>query len=417
MNPDKKKCLSSTFGGTARFIPRNRKRGWRNDIISYVLKKWTVCLLILCSLLPLSGCWSKFELTERGFVMGVAIDLAKNGDIELLTQIYRPTFAQALTTATTTASSINIKTHDQSVMEAIRDIPIHLGRKAQWSHLRVIIVGEKLARSNDLGHLLDLFYRDHEPRSSVSLMISKGNAEKMFLKKPLIEQTTAQQFLRVKESSYHTSAKTIDNTLLDLMLQLKSASGDALVAYVYGEDDSKEVFSAAGLALVKKGKMKVVIPASKVEGLLMLRNVYRSGVVEVKCPSGNGENETAEILTFKVKKKPVIKREQIAVNIQMEGDIAIGELKCTNITSTEVEEQFIKQVEAEILRQLRSTIKFLQASQMDVIGVADEIYRSNPRKWEQLKEDWDDRFAQITFNIKIKLRLVTSGTISSKPAG
>ncbi|MGO4548777.1 Ger(x)C family spore germination protein [Paenibacillus sp. 2TAB23] len=381
------------------------------------MKKWMLRLFVLCSLLPLSGCWSKFELTERGFVMGVALDQGENGDIEILTQIYRPSSAQTISSATTNASSINIKTNDQSVMEAIRDIPIHLGRKAQWSHLRVIIIGEKLARSNNLGHLLDLFYRDHEPRGSISLMIAKGNAGKLFMKKPLIEQTTAQQFLRTKESSYITSAKTIDNTLLDLMLQLRGASGDAMVAYVYEDKDAKDIFSAAGLALLKKGKLKVVIPASKVEGLLMLRNDYRSGVIEVKCPGGNGENETAEILSLQAKTKPIFKGEQISVNTEIQADIAIGELKCTNINTYGMEQQFVKKVEDEILKQLNSTIKFLQSNQMDVIGIADKIYRANPRKWEQLKEGWDERFSEITFNIKLKLRLVTSGTISSKPAG
>lgn len=381
------------------------------------MKKGILCLALLLSLFMVSGCWSKFELTERGFVMGVALDQGEDGKIELTTQIYRPASTQTMSAVSTNASSININTRDDSVMEAIRDIPIHLGRKAQWSHLRVIIVGEKLARTHNLGHLLDLFYRDHEPRSSVSLMISKGNAGKLFEKKPLIEQTTAQQYLRAKESSYITSAKTVDFNMLDLLLQLRSANGEAIVPFVYEDKKLKDIFSAAGLALLKDGKMKAVLPSTKVEGLLMLRNSYQTGVIEIKCPGKNGEFETVEVLSLKVKTKPRIKGDQISINSTLVGDIAIGELKCSKIIDAKAEMAFIKKVEDKLSEQIKSTIKFLQSNKIEVLGLADAIYRSNPRKWEQLKKNWDTQFSELPFTVKVKLRLVTSGTISSKPAG
>ncbi|MEV5030732.1 Ger(x)C family spore germination protein [Paenibacillus sp. LPE1-1-1.1] len=382
------------------------------------MKRGIFCLAMLLGLFIISGCWSKFELTERGFVMGVALDQGEDGKIELTTQIYRPTSTQTtVTSVSTSASSINIKTRDDSVMEAIRDIPIHLGRKAQWSHLRVIIVGEKLARSNNLGHLLDLFYRDHEPRSSVSLMISKGAAGRLFEKKPLIEQTTAQQFLRAKESSYITSAKTVDYNLLDLVIQLRSANGNAIVPFVYEDKKLKDIFSAAGLALLKGGKMKVVLPSTKVEGLLMLRNAYQSGVIEIKCPGKNREYETAEVISLNVKTKPRMQGDQISINISLVGDVAIGELKCSDINSAKAEMAFIKKVEDQLSEQINSTMKFLQSNKLEVIGIADMIYRKDPRKWEQLKKNWDTQFAELPFTIQVRLRLVTSGTISSKPAG
>ncbi len=147
------------------------------------MKKLAILLFLTAIFIMLPGCWSKKELTELGFVMGIAFDQGKDGKIEMLTQVYRPTSVQSTASALTRVSSINIKTSDDSVMEAVRDITIHLGRKAQFSHMRIIVVGEKLARSVNIGKLLDLFYRDHEPRSSVSLAIAKGKASKMLEKR------------------------------------------------------------------------------------------------------------------------------------------------------------------------------------------------------------------------------------------
>lgn len=347
--------------------------------------------------------------------MGVALDQRKDGKIEMLTQIYRPASAEVGTEATATGpSSVNINTVDDTVMEAIRDIPIHLGRKAQWSHMRVIIIGEKLAKSEKIGNLLDLFYRDHEPRSSVSIMIAKGPARKLFEKKPLIEQTTAQQFLRTEESSYQNAAKTLDTSLLSLIRELKSAHPDAVISYVYEDPQTKDMFSAAGLALFKDGVMKEVMPASKVEGLIILRNEYSSGVVEIPCPGMKGMKETTEVLSMDVKIKPLVKGDKISASVKLRGELAIGELRCTKIDKLEDEQVFVSKVEKALAKQVNDCIQFLQKNRIDVIGIGNRIYRKSPGTWEKLKDNWDVRFAEMPFDIEVELKLITGGTVINK---
>ncbi|MCR2804598.1 Ger(x)C family spore germination protein [Paenibacillus soyae] len=374
----------------------------------------TITLLLLVSVV-LTGCWSKNELTERAFVMGVALDLREDGKIEMLTQVYRPSSAEiGKSTSTVVGASVNIKTVDDTVMEAIRDIPIHLGRMAQWSHMRVIIVGEELAKNMDMMQVLDLFYRDHEPRSSVSLMIAKGKAAKIFEKNPLIEQTTSQQILRTEESAYHNAAKTLDTRLLDLARSMKSAHPDTTIAYVYEDTKTTHMFSAAGLALIQDGKMKDTLPASKVEGYLMLVDKYKTGVVEIRCPGKKNVGETAELLALDSRMKHRMQGDNVAASVSIQGEISINELRCTKIGSKEEEEAFVGKVEAEVKRQAQQTLQILQKQKIDAIGLGNLIYRKKPKEWERLKADWNNTFAAIPFEVKVKLKLITGGTISSK---
>ncbi len=44
----------------------------------------------------LGGCWDQVELTERGFVMGMALDVADEGKIEMTVQLFRPMQATGL---------------------------------------------------------------------------------------------------------------------------------------------------------------------------------------------------------------------------------------------------------------------------------------------------------------------------------
>lgn len=376
------------------------------------------CMLLLylsALVLIVPGCWSKYELTERGFVMGVALDQGENGKIALTTQIYRPTPAKGGSGPSTEASNINIKTTGASVMEAVRDIPIQLGRKAQWSHMRVVVVGEKLARKAEIGKLLDFFYRDHEPRHSVSLIIAKGSAAKLLEKQPLVEQTTGQQLLRAKESAYNDTGKTLDTTLLDLVVQMKSAHSDAAVSYVYENKKDKQTFNAAGLALFKKGKMTGVLPAKQVEGLLMLRNEYNAGVVEVACPGRKGESESLEILVLQTKIKPRLRGDEATVQVRARADVAIGELKCTSVETRADEAELVRKIEENMQSQMAGAIRELQTKKTDVIGIGNRIYSMNPAKWKKIKKNWDNQFAEIRFDIRVKVRIVTSGTAIGKP--
>jgi|GEM_PF-335001 len=391
-------------------LPRRLARRLRSRIRKVLKLMLAAAMLVLPT-----GCWSKYELTERAFVMGVALDLRDDGKLDMLTQVYRPSSSEiGKSTSTIVGSSVNIKTSDDTVMEAIRDIPIHLGRKAQWSHMRVIIVGEKLARSLNLIQTLDLFYRDHEPRNSVSLMIAKGKAAHLFEKTPLIEQTSSQQFLRTSESSHRNAAKTLDTTLLDLIRRMKSVQKDMAVAYVYEEGKTSQFFSAAGLALLQDGKMKDVLPASKVEGFLMLSGDYKSGAVEIHCPGSKTELETAEVLSLHSSIKPVVKGDDVRLVLRIEGDITINELKCSKISTAEEEAIFVSAIEERIKEQAAGALSFLQKRQIDAIGLGNRVYRTHPQAWSRMKADWGTRFAAMPYDIYVRMRLVTGGTIRSK---
>jgi len=381
------------------------------------MKKGMVIILLSAVLLILPGCWNKEELDESGFAMAIALDQGKGGVLDLTTQIYRPTNVKSVSGASAKQDrNLLIKTSDESLFEAIRDIPLHLGRKAKWSHLRIILVGEKLAAATDVGKLIDFFYRDHEPRHTVSIMITKGRAEKILQKTPDIEQTIGQQLMLTKQVSFKSSAKSMDTTLLKLALQMNSPVGDSSITYVYEDKGKKNILNSAGLALLKKGKMMGILSSKKVEGLVMLRNEIVSGVIEVPCPGKKLETESLEILNFKTKLKPKLIGNKVHVQVKSEVQGAIGELKCTNIKTRKDEAEFAHKMEEQIKHQMFETIHFLQKKKSDIIGIGNKIASAHPKQWNKMKAEWDEQYAEIPFDIQVKLQLVTTGTVIGKPA-
>lgn len=376
--------------------------------------------LSLSALFVLTGCWDRAELPEKGFVMGIALDQAKGGKISLTTQVFKPTQGVgSIGGKSPTVSFANITTIDSTLPRAIRDIPINLGRKTQWSHTRLIIIGEKLAREREIFSMLEFFYRDHEPRLTVSIMIAEGRADKYLNMKPYIENTISQQLFQSEKASASNSAKTLDTNLLKMGKQMKSEVGIAMVPYLYLSKDATTVTNVAGVALLKAGKLTGKMDPGKVESLQMLLNTYKSGMIDIPCQNPSKPNqkvEAVEILSLKSKWQPTsLEEHPLKVRAKLNIQVAVMELSCSKLETVDDEQKFAKKVAGMIKQRVTETTNWLKKNKFDAIGLGNKVYKKNPQLWKQWKQNWDDRFAESEFDIEVDVKVINSGTTIGKP--
>jgi len=387
-----------------------------------LLRLWPIwrlgCTLLLTSIM-LTGCWNKFELTELGFVMGVAIDKGRDGALQMTTQVYKPQKSGSGSSDRSFDSNINVVTTDSSNLQAARSVAAELGRKAQWSHMRIVLVSEEMARSANLGELLDLFYRDPEPRLTASILITKGDARSYLERMPTIEQTTSQQIKRAEEASSRNAARTFNSNLLELGKQIRSVTGNAIVAYVMPHPEDKEGFRVSGSALIHKGKMVEKLSGERNRGLLMLTNNYAHGSIDVPCEDERGEPhnmiESFEVsdLRSRINAKIVDGRLEIVVNSEVKG--AVTELKCSKVATPEEEASFIARTEDAVRREMEQTFEFLRRHKLDMLQIGNRIYRNNPKLWFQVKPEWGNYVAHAKLDIRVHVRMNTTGTMTGKP--
>lgn len=381
---------------------------------------------LLLNLLPvvalallLSSCGDRSELTEKAFVMGVGIDQSKNGKVLMTFQVYKPS-QTAASKGKIGKPYINIKTTDNSVMEAVRDVTIHLGRKAQFSHMRVILISEKLARKVQISKLLDLFFRDHEPRLTSSVIITKGDTSHFFDYPPLIENTISQQYFLNEKSTSRYSAKSEKMNLLKLALQLRSETGNAVLPYLttsHGETGKEP--SVAGIAIFKKGLMVDRLTSYESEGLLMLNKEYKSGIIHLPCPSAGNEDETnfqesVEILLFRTGRKVTMQGDHIIVKYRARATVAATNLSCTTLNSAADEAAFEQRVAQEVKKQMKAAIAHLRKNKTDLLDIGNEMYKYHPAQWKKWKPDWPEMFAKIEYQIDAKALMITHGTTAGK---
>ncbi|MFC4808352.1 Ger(x)C family spore germination protein [Paenibacillus sp. GCM10023250] len=380
--------------------------------------------LLLCCGIAVSGCGDRAELPEKGFVMGVGIDDAGSGQVLVTFQIYKPSQTVASRGKSGTPY-VNVRTKDTSVMEAIRDVTIHLGRKAQFSHTRVILLSERIARKIPVTQLLDIFYRDNEPRLTITLMITKGRASDYFDQRPFIENTVSQQYYLSERSEHLYSGKTIGTNLLELALQLRSESQVGAIPYLkLDERQTGSEPGVAGLAIVKNGLMTGRFDGQETEGLLMLMNRYTNGIIEIPCASGGNagdggsedENggvpldEAAEMLQFDNHRTVAFGKDGVKVRYRIRATVANLELSCTTLGNERQEQAYEDKISAAIRQQMLSAMTRLRQEKADLLGIGNEIYRRDPQLWRKWKPDWAERFAKLDCEVEVETVIATHGT-------
>jgi spore germination protein KC len=375
-------------------------------------------------LLFLTGCWDKTELVDLAFIQGVAIDLADDGQIQLTSHLYRPSGGSGASSQQGQRANkfVNIITKDHSVFEAVRDLTIHLGRRGQWSHMRVLVISEELAQKKSIAEVLDFFARDHEVRGTIAVLISKGKASEYFQVKPLIENTTGQQFREIQEKTSRYTGKTGKISFLDLSIQLKNQSGAGVVPYVYiVNTEVGKTVSIAGLAIIKDGIMTGLISPDDTEEVSILTNKFQNGIIRIPCTNEGNEEEPEmdayEVLSAKTKLTPKIKKDSITVKVQTKLEGSAGELVCSSLTTTEETKRLLQKIEKDVVKEMKASIRLLQKQKADVLGIADQIYRKNPALWKKWKPDWEDRFADIRFEIDVEAKINNTGMNVGKPYG
>ncbi|KJB84520.1 hypothetical protein AZ66_30790, partial [Paenibacillus sp. E194] len=115
------------------------------------------CLLLLLLGLLVSGCWNRREMNDLAIAVGMGIDKAENGQYEVFVQVVDPGEVSARKPSGNRAPVTLYSAKGNTVFQAIRRMTTITPRKVYFSHLRIFVFGEEMAREG-ISKPLD-FYR------------------------------------------------------------------------------------------------------------------------------------------------------------------------------------------------------------------------------------------------------------------
>ncbi|AWE08796.1 hypothetical protein DCE79_16155 [Lysinibacillus sp. 2017] len=411
-------------------------------------------IILLLSPLLLAACWDKIEVEERGFVSGIAIDMAdssskmdideraqpqivgetrlqqdekiinqhlnedygqdKNSKFQLTQQLIVPSgLVQGQNSGNSMPAFRNLSQTGNTIIEMNRDMIKQAGRITNVTHLNVVLFSEAVATEEGLFEdLMDIFLREKDMLRSVKVAITKDHAGDYLYVLPENEKIPGMYISKLLEnkSNLEIAQPLIVGDIQALLLSKKSFAIPILNIV------NTSTINYTGLSIYNGKKNKVVgmLTSDDAKGVNFINSKDQTGTLNIKF---NNHDITFEIL--KVKSKISLKNKdknhlKFHITINVEAGIAeqYGSLDIMNESHYK---ELKKALEKQITQMTTNTVSILQNDvQTDLLGINTHLYKYHYPLWSKVKDDWEDGqayFSKSDVNIDVNVTIEKPGNI------
>jgi spore germination protein KC len=362
--------------------------------------------LFILILVFLTGCWNRVEINDLAIESMLGVDLADRRQIRIIAQIVNPPLLTDSSPGDPrdreTGQAYFVLTQEGSnPSECSSKLQEKLSRQFIVAHRRVVIIGDKLARSG-IQNVLDHLSRDPGTRLDTFILVADHMEASRLLSTPdYLEKMPSEAVLEIEHSN---TGLAID--MKDFLLMC-ATEGTAPVAATIRA--TRKGFELSGTAVFRDYKLIGYLNDEQTRALMWLRDEMKKGVVTIDSP-GTNKKISVNILRAKTKLKPSIQNGHVHMDVYIltEGNISENNSNLNLFNPKNIEK--IEQQTADQIRAcIRQTIGFAQKQlQADIFKFGQIVYKKLPNEWETLRYRWGEEFpkTEVTLHIKVNIRQI-----------
>ncbi|WNS44904.1 Ger(x)C family spore germination protein [Paenibacillus sp. MMS20-IR301] len=362
----------------------------------------SVCLPLLLLTVLLSGCWERKELNELAFVLALGLDKAESG-YKVTMQVVIPSSITSQSAGGAGGGGVPVVTYSYKVptiYESLRKFNLISSRTAYFGHIRVLVLGEELARSG-IGETLDVLKRSREPRMDFYTLVAKQTTAESILKvlTPL-DRLPANKLFNALDKSYKISARTVAVTLDTLIEDMLYEGINPVLTGVEVTGDA-----AAG---DKKSNIEQTTPSARLryEDVAVFRKDKLIGWLDEEETVGynyitdkvtkntghfkdkDGSIVVIEGLQAKTKRKVKIINGEPHIYLRAEAFCNVEEVEGADKLDTEGKIRSLEEEsEDRIVQRMKDVVEQVNSRyNVDIFGFGRSIYRTSPGTWARLQE-------------------------------
>ncbi|WP_458413537.1 Ger(x)C family spore germination protein [Schinkia sp. CFF1] len=392
------------------------------------MKKFIKIVMIISLLLfPLTGCWSRRELTDLAIAVALGIDKNEKEEFIVSVQIINP--GETAASQKTGGYDTPVTTYTTSgeiLFEALRKLSTEIPRQVYLSQLRMIVIGEKVAQEG-IYDVLDFLSRNHELRTDFYIIVAKERTAEETLKiLTSIEKIPANKLFSSLEKSAEVWAATEKIRLTDLMEDIVSEGIQPILTGITIKGDPQKgltiknvetispdaIYSYRGMAAFRKNKLVGWLNEDESKGLNYIRDKVLNTVTVVDMNDGK---VGVELIREKTEIIPHIKNNDISIEVKVNGEGNIGDV---NTELDIMNPSVIGEIESKINKDIKDVImatveKVQQDFNSDIFGFGEWIHKENPEVWAKVKSEWFDIFPDVNVYVNSNIKIRRFGTITN----
>ena len=398
------------------------------------LKRAVSLVLVAGIALSAAGCWDRIEINERIFVLGLVIDKFEPGkDVQagedgaeqqeegaeqpgesprnrLVVSIVFPNVGllKGEGAIVSEDAKFAVSTVGPNIFEAVRQFNTRLNGNIFFGHVKAILLGEALVKDEELlMEVLDGLEREQEISRNVDVAVVKGKAKDALFIKPLVEPIVGTYIEKIFRQ--RKTGRFYPKNFGKVVTSIRETGGAVLPRLVVGEKE----YNIAGGCLVKDRKFRAWLGELEVRAIQWLENMAGEDVISVNV---NGVSVPFELTELK-RRKEIWRNDAGDVNLHIilecEGNI---EGYILAIDQDLMNEAFIQQVERAVEREMVAQCtgvmdKFQNEFQLDVWGIGNHIRKFRPEIWEDVKDNWQEAFTELSVDISACVKVRRVGVI------
>lgn len=343
-------------------------------------------------------------------VTGFAVDKGVDGSYEIAVEIMNPVIKGREAELT----PVVMWMEGESIFDAIRNLVIRVGKKLYWSHAKVVIISEEIAREGVLP-VLDWVYRDPETRSDIRVLIARGSkAREILLSKAEIGVSVSFQL----QNTF--MAETVVNQFMEMELYLlqKRVSQEGITSMAATvnliEQEEKMIPQVYGTAVFYAGKMVGWLNGEESRIVSWLSGTAQRGLIIQKKKEDGGS------VIFELKKSSVqykaVYTDELFFEVHVKANSQIAELNRTNpdYSNQKVLERLEFELEQYLEDRMDYVIQKIQKEfQSDILGLGSKTKNQLPRVWKQIGDNWSEVYPTVTVRVKVDMEVVGTSLMSN----
>lgn len=390
-------------------------------------------LLMLLTLL-VGGCWDLVGIGERTLVIGMGIDQIQSDEPILLTaqvinfQAFKSGGGGTMTEASgangkgtggdkssTGGSSVIVETiKGKSLSDAVYNFLKYSSRRVIFSHNRIIILGNELARSG-IADIFDEMARDYQFRPTTWILVAENTAREILEARTDLGTVPANEINRMM-ANLTRNALIEPVNMNDFIFQLKSEGKTGLAPLVQIEQPDSNPFPRIKVektAVFKNNRLIGILTADESRDLTWLASRQKGGSVVFAYNSGNNQQKiSVEISDGRTRITPRVTKDGLLMEIHCTGSGILRE--SDSITNNSKTTSRLEQTVEKILKtRVEQTIERARQMRTDYLGFAQRIHADYPDLWRQMKDIWEEEFPKLKTNVHFQINLARYGNIKN----
>ncbi|AOT70734.1 Ger(x)C family spore germination protein [Geosporobacter ferrireducens] len=374
------------------------------------MRKFRILLIILISCILTTSCWSRREIENLGFVMGIGISKTDKGLYTVVAQVANPKAIHADIPTQRDVYTM-MEAEGLTVFDALRNLSLIAARRLYLAHIQSILIDESIAREG-IGEIVGFLVQDMELRLSSQVFITRNNPKDTLDSPNILGQIPA-TVLELAAKNYGAHSKI---SVSDLRRTVESVNNPvmnyttALVEKIPAPTNYEQSrLKLTQMAVFDHDQLKGYLTYEEGQGFNLITNKFKNGLIVFEC-NQTGDKITIEILESKTKITPKYENQTVVFDIELKvkGNVAERITQMNQIHELDIEAAQ-KQLDQILKDKLKQSITAAQKKyKIDYFNLSKDFSKKYPHDFKALKSEWNDAFASADINIKAESTIIHS---------